>query len=182
MKIQQCRQSYTSLRLQAPPFARESCKRPTSISIDSARCSTAGLRQPHTLSAAIQPARSLMQSQNVSFLSVFHGFTIRFHFFSGDSGCAEPQARSERIVFVRFLWVYDTFSLFQRRFSPRGAPCKVRTYRFCPFFMGLRYVFTFSVVFLPARSLMQSQNVSFLPVFHGFTIRFHFSSSDSARD
>ena len=121
-----------------------------------------------------------MQSQNVSFLSVFHGFTIRFHFFCGVSACAGPQAESERIVFVRFLRVYDTFSLFPQRFSLCGAPCKVRTYRFCPFFACLRYVFTFSAAFQPARSLKQSQNVSFLSVFRRFTIRFHFFCGVSA--
>ena len=39
--------------------------------------------------------------------------------------------------------------------------------------MGLRYVLTFSAAFLPARGLMQSQNVSFLAFFHGFTILSH---------
>ena len=63
-----------------------------------------------------------MRSQNVSFLLIFHVNTIRFHFFSGVSARAEPHAESERIVFVLFLWVYDTFSLFLRCFCTRGAP------------------------------------------------------------
>ena len=141
----------------------QSGKRPTSIMIDSAGCSTTGLRQPLTLSAAFLPARSLMQSQNVSFLPLFHVFTIRSHFSGSVSCCAEPNAESERIVFVHFLWVYDTFSLFLRRFCPRGTSCTVRTYRFCLFFTCLRYVLTFPAAFLPARGLMQSQNVSLLP-------------------
>ena len=121
-----------------------------------------------------------MRSQNVSFLSVFYGFTIRSHFFSAVSACAELHAESERIVFVHFSRVYDTFSLFLRRFGLRGASCGVRTYRFRPFFIGLRYVFTFSAAFRAAWSLMQSQNVSFLSVFHGFTIRSHFFCGVSA--
>ena len=133
------------------------------------------LRYVFTFSATVRAARSLMRSQNVSFLPLFHGFTIRSHFSGGVSCCAEPHAQSERIVFVHFLWVYDTFSLFLRRFCPRGTSCRVRTYRFCLFFMGLRYVFTFPVPFLPARSLMRTQNVSFLLLFCGFTIRSHFS-------
>ena len=84
-----------------------------------------GLRYVFTFAAVFQPVRSLKRSQNVSFLSVFQGFTIRFHFCSGVSASAEPQAESERIVFARFSRVYDTFSLFQRRFSPRGASCTV---------------------------------------------------------
>ena len=113
-----------------------------------------GLRYVLTFPAAFLPARSPMWSQNVSFLSVFHGFTIRSHFSGGVSACAEPHAESQRIVFAHFSRVYDTFSLFQRRFCLHGAPCTVRAYRFCSFFMGLRYVFTFPAVFLPARSLM----------------------------
>ena len=138
------------------------------------------LKTAHTLSVAFQPVRSPMQSQNVSFLSVFHVFTIRSHFFRDVSARAGAQAKSERIVFVRFLRVYDTFSLFPRRFSPHGASSKVRTYRFCPFFTCLRYVLTFSAAFQPVRSPMQSQNVSFLSIFCVFTIRFHFFRSVSA--
>ena len=140
-----------------------------------------GLRYVLTFSATFQPARSLKQSQNVSFLPVFCGITIRSHFSSGISARAGPHARSERIVFARFLRVYDTFSLFQRHFSPRVASNGVRTYRFCPFFMGLRYVFTFPAAFQPTRGFMQSQNVSFLSVFHRITIRSHFSGGVSAR-
>ena len=125
-------------------------------------------------SVANQPARGSMRSQNVSFLSVFQGFTIRFHFCSGVSASAEPQAESERIVFARFSRVYDTFSLFQRRFSPCGAPSRVRTYRFCGIFPRLRYVLTFSAANQPVRGFKRSQNVSFLPLFYGFTIRFHY--------
>ena len=110
------------------------------------------LRYVFTFPAAFLPARGFMQSQNVSFLSIFRGFTIRFHFFCGVSACAGLHAESERIVFVHFSWVYDTFSLFLRCFCLRGASCRVRTYRFCPFFVDLRYVFTFSAVFLPALS------------------------------
>ncbi len=139
-----------------------------------------GLRYVFTFPAAFLPARGLLQSQNVSFLSIFCVFTILSHFFCGVSARASPPAKSERIVFARFSWVYDTFSLFLRRFCPRGAPCRVRTYRFCTFFMGLRYVLTFSAAFLPARALMQSQNVSFLHVFYGFTIRSHFFCGVSA--
>ena len=141
-----------------PPFARglriQSCKRPTGISINSAGCSTACLRQPLTLSAAFLPAPSLMQSQNVSFLPVFHGFTILSHFSSGVSACARSPVRSERIVFGPFSRIFDTFSLFQRRFCLRRASYRVRTYRFCPFFMGLRYFLTFSAAFLPALSTL----------------------------
>ena len=123
------------------------------------------LKTAHTLSVAFQPVRSPMQSQNVSFLSVFHVFTIRSHFSGGVSARAEPHGKSESIVFARFLGVYDTFSLFRQRIRLRGASWKVRTYRFCPFFTCLRYVLTFPAAFQPARSLMESQKVSFLPVF-----------------
>ena len=131
----------------------------------------------HTLFAVFQPARGPMESQNVSFLPIFYGITIRFHFSSGVSARAGPQVKSERIVFAYFLWVYDTFSLFRQCFYLCGASCRVRTYRFCPFFMSLRYVFTFPAAFQPARSLKRSHNVSFLSIFHGITIRFHFFGS-----
>ena len=116
------------------------------ISINSASCSTAGLKTAHTLSAA-------------------------------ESASAGAPAGSERIVFASFSGVYDTFSLFQWRIRQRGSPCEVRTYRFCPFFPCLRYVFTFPAANPPARSPLRGQNVSFLPVFSVFTIRSHFSSS-----
>ena len=80
-----------------------------------------GLRYVLTFPVPLLPARGLMQSQNVSFLPVFYGFTIRFHFFCGVYARTGPHAESERIVFVRFSRVYDTFSLFPRRFSLRGA-------------------------------------------------------------
>ena len=139
-----------------------------------------GLRYFLTFPAAFLPARGFMHSQNVSFLPLFHGFTILSHFSCGVSAGAEPPAGSERIVFVLFFRGYDTFSLFLRHFCPRGASCTVRTYRFCPFFMGLRYFLTFSAVFLPAQGLMRGQNVSFLSFFCVFTIRFHFFRSVSA--
>ena len=139
-----------------------------------------GLRYFLTFPVPFLPARCPRRSQNVSFLSVFHGFTIRFHFSCGVS--AEPHAESERIVFVRFSRVYDTFSLFLWRFCLRGVSCRVRTYRFCPFFACLRYVFTIPAAFQPARSPMESQNVSFLSIFHEFTILSHFSSGVSACD
>ena len=187
-------------------------KRPTNISVNSASCTTAclrqrirflrcfsprgaswkvrtyrfcpfftGLRYVFTFSAVFLPVRSLLRGQNVSFLPVFYGFTIRFHFSGGVSARVEPQVKSERIVFARFLWDYDTFSLFRQCFYLRGASCRVRTYRFCPFFTGLRYVLTFPAAFQPARDLKRSQNVSFLSVFHGITIRSHFFRSVSAR-
>ena len=108
-----------------------------------------------------------MRSQNVSFWSIFHVFTIRFHFSGGVSARAEPHAESERIVFVYFSWVYDTFSLFLRRFKLHGASCGVRTYRFCPFFMGLRYVFTFSAAFQPVISTLHGVGrLSYVLIIH----------------
>ena len=101
-----------------------------------------GLRYVFTFPAMFQLVRGLMRGQKVSFLPVFFGFTIRSHFSCGVSACAGPPAESESIVFARFFWVYDTFSLFLQRFWLRGASCGVRKYRFCPFFMGLRYVLT----------------------------------------
>ena len=139
-----------------------------------------GLRYVFTFPVPFLPARSLMRTQNVSFLPLFHGFTIRFHFSGGVSARAGPQAESERIVFALFSRVYDTFSLFLWCFCPHVASCGLRTYRFCPFFMGLRYVLTFSAAFLPARGLMRGQNVSFLLLFHGFTRLSHFSGGVSS--
>ena len=130
--------------------------------------------------AANQPAREPLRGQNVSFLHHFPVFTIRSPFSSGGISQRGPPAESERIVFASFSGVYDTFSLFQRRNQPARAPCEVRTYRFCPFFPCLRYVFTFPAANPPARSPLRGQNVSFLPVFSVFAIRSHFSSSESA--
>ena len=107
-------------------------------------------------------------------------FTIRSHFSGGESACAGLHGKSESIVFARFSRVYDTFSLFRRRIRLRGVSWKVRKYRFCPFFRGLRYVLTFPAVNRPARGLMESQKVSFLSIFYVITIRSHFSSGESA--
>ena len=114
-----------------------------------------GLRYFLTFPAAFLPARSLLRGQNVSFLSFFFGVTILSHFSCGISARAELHAQSERIVFAHFSWGYDTFSLFLRCFCPRRASCGVRTYRFCPFFACLRYVFTFSAAFQPVRSTLR---------------------------
>ena len=119
------------------------------------------------------------RSHNVSFLLIFYGFTIRSHFSSGVSASLGRRTESERIVFAHFSRVYDTFSLFQRRFCLTRTPDRVTTYRFCSIFAGLRYVLTSPAAFLPPSDAAQSQNVSFLLYFRGFTIRSHFSAAVS---
>ena len=123
LKIQQCRQSYTSFRC---PF----CK------------------------GIAYTVRQTADEHNDRQCRLFHHrLKTAAYAFGGVSACAEPHAESERIVFAPFLRVYDTFSLFLRCFRLRGAPCRVRTYRFCSFFAGLRYVFT------PGGSLWQARGL-----------------------
>ena len=120
------------------------------------------------------------RSHNVSFLPLFRGFTIRSHFSAAVSASLGRRTESQRIVFALFSWVYDTFSLYRHRFGLPRTPDRVTTYRFCPFFVGLRYVLTFLLPFRPPSDAGQSHNVSFLLYFRGFTIRSHFTATVSA--
>ena len=95
MKIQQYRQSYTSFRC---PF----CK---------------GIAY-----TVRQTADEHIDKQ----CKLFHRrLKTATYAFCGVSARAGPHAESERIVFAHFSWVYDTFSLFRRRFCLHGASCMV---------------------------------------------------------